>query len=431
VSFSAEESYLSRDIADVDPVVAEILSDELARQSETLEMIASENFTSHAILQAVGSVLTNKYAEGLPGKRYYGGCEVVDRAEELAIARAKQVFGVEHANVQPHSGSTANEAAYRAVLSPGDRVLAMGLAHGGHLSHGLKVNVSGATYEFHHYGVRREDHRIDMDQVREMARQLRPTLIVAGASAYPRIIDFPAFREIADEVGALFMADIAHIAGLVAAGVHPTPVGHAQIVTTTTHKTLGGPRAGIAMCDSDIGRDLDRAVFPGLQGGPLMHVIAAKAVALGMAQTEEFVERQQRTVSNCVALAETLTSCGISLVSGGTDNHLVLVDLSGTELTGADGEERLDRAGITVNKNGVPFDERPPTVTSGLRIGTPALTTRGLGNDEMREVGQIIVDALAPDTDDQEFDSLRSRSAALGERFPLYPGLGAGFAVQA
>ncbi len=431
MSFTADESYLSRDIADVDPVVAEILGDELARQSETLEMIASENFTSHAILQAVGSVLTNKYAEGLPGKRYYGGCEVVDRAEELAIARAKEVFGADHVNVQPHSGSTANEAAYRAVLTPGDRVLAMGLAHGGHLSHGLKVNVSGSTYEFHHYGVAREDHRIDMDQVRDMAREVRPTLIVAGASAYPRIIDFAAFREIADEVGALFMADIAHIAGLVAAGVHPTPVGHAQIVTTTTHKTLGGPRAGIAMCDADIGRDLDRAVFPGLQGGPLMHVIAAKAVALGMAQTDEFIERQQRTVTNCAALAEVLGARDIDLVSGGTDNHLVLVDLSATELTGVDGEERLDRAGITVNKNGVPFDERPPTVTSGLRIGTAALTTRGLGNDDMREVAEIIADALAPDAEDAEFTRLRARSAAIGERFPLYPRLSAGFAIQA
>jgi glycine hydroxymethyltransferase len=429
VSFSSADSYLSRDLADVDPAVAEIIGDELARQSETLEMIASENFTSHAILQAVGSVLTNKYAEGLPGARYYGGCEVVDRAEQLAIDRATAVFGMDHANVQPHSGSTANEAAYRAVLAPGDRVLAMGLAHGGHLSHGLKVNVSGATYEFHHYGVRRDDHRIDMDQVRSMAREVQPKLIVTGASAYPRIIDFPAFREIADEVGALLMADIAHIAGLVAAGVHPSPAGHAQIVTTTTHKTLGGPRAGIAMCDAEFARALDRAVFPGLQGGPLMHVIAAKAIALGMAQTDEFVERQQRTVSNCRALAEVLTSRGVSLVSGGSDNHLVLVDLSATDLTGADAEVRLDRAGITVNKNGVPFDERPPTVTSGLRIGTPALTTRGLQNDDMREVAEIIADALAPEIDDAGLAGLRGRSAEIGERYPLYPRLAAGVAL--
>jgi glycine hydroxymethyltransferase len=429
VSFSSADSYLSRDLADVDPAVAEIIGDELARQSETLEMIASENFTSHAILQAVGSVLTNKYAEGLPGARYYGGCEVVDRAEQLAIDRATAIFGMDHANVQPHSGSTANEAAYRAVLAPGDRVLAMGLAHGGHLSHGLKVNVSGATYEFHHYGVRRDDHRIDMDQVRSMAREVQPKLIVTGASAYPRIIDFPAFREIADEVGALLMADIAHIAGLVAAGVHPSPAGHAQIVTTTTHKTLGGPRAGIAMCDAEFARALDRAVFPGLQGGPLMHVIAAKAIALGMAQTDEFVERQQRTVSNCRALAEVLTSRGVSLVSGGSDNHLVLVDLSATDLTGADAEVRLDRAGITVNKNGVPFDERPPTVTSGLRIGTPALTTRGLQNDDMREVAEIIADALAPEIDDAGLAGLRGRSAEIGERYPLYPRLAAGVAL--
>ena len=429
MSFSAEESYLSRDVVDADPAVAEILEDELARQAGTLEMIASENFTSHAILQAVGSVLTNKYAEGLPDARYYGGCEVVDRAEQLAIDRAKAVFGVDHANVQPHSGSTANEAAYRAVLKPGDRVVAMGLAHGGHLSHGLKVNVSGSTYEFHHYGVRREDHRIDMDQVRQLAEEVRPTLIVTGASAYPRIIDFPAFREIADDVGALMMADIAHIAGLVAAGVHPSPVGHAQIVTTTTHKTLGGPRAGIAMCDEEFAKSLDRAVFPGLQGGPLMHVIAAKAIALGMAQTDEFVDRQQRTVTNCQALAEVLTGRGIALVSGGSDNHLVLVDLSGTELTGVDAELRLDKAGITVNKNGVPFDERPPTVTSGLRIGTPALTTRGLGNDDMREVGEIIADALAPEISDAQLQALAKRSAAIGARYPLYPRLAAGTAI--
>jgi glycine hydroxymethyltransferase len=277
VSFTDSDSYMSRDLAAVDPAVAEILRDELDRQAGTLEMIASENFTSHAVLQAVGSVLTNKYAEGLPGKRYYGGCEVVDRAEALAIERARAVFGVDHANVQPHSGSTANEAAYRAVLKPGDRVLAMALAHGGHLSHGLKVNFSGGTYDFHHYGVRRDDQRIDMDQVREMAREVRPALIVTGASAYPRFIDFAAFREIADEVGALLMADIAHIAGLVVADLHPTPVGHAQIITTTTHKTLRGPRAGIVMCDEAYARDVDRAVFPGLQGGPLMHTIAAKA----------------------------------------------------------------------------------------------------------------------------------------------------------
>ncbi len=428
VSFFDDESYLSQDIAEADPQVAALLRGELERQSDTLEMIASENFTSHAVLQAAGSVLTNKYAEGLPHKRYYGGCEVVDQVEQLAIDRARALFGAEHANVQPHSGSTANEAAYAATLKPGDRVLAMALAHGGHLSHGLKVNFSGKLYEFHHYGVRRGDFRIDMDQVRQMALEVRPQLIVAGASAYPRVIDFPAFRAIADEVGARFMVDMAHIAGLVAAGVHPTPVGIADVVTTTTHKTLCGPRSGLVLCNEDLGTAIDRAVFPGLQGGPLMHVIAAKAVALGQAQTPEFRERMARVVSNCQALAEELVAGGVDLVSGGTDNHLVLVDLSRTPLTGADGEQRLERAGITVNKNGVPFDERPPTVTSGLRIGTPALTTRGMGEDEMREIGRIIVAALRPEATDADLDGLRERSRALGERFPLYPRIAAGYA---
>jgi glycine hydroxymethyltransferase len=429
VSFIDDDSYLSQDIAEVDPEVARILRAEVERQSETLEMIASENFTSHAVLQAVGSTLTNKYAEGLPGRRYYGGCEVVDQAEQLAIDRAKRVFGAAHANVQPHSGATANEAAYASVLSLGDRVLAMALSHGGHLSHGLKVNFSGRLYEFHHYGVRREDCRIDMDQVREMARELRPALIVAGASAYPRIIDFPAFREVADEVGAYLMVDMAHIAGLVAAGVHPTPVGIADLVTTTTHKTLGGPRAGIILSSEALATRVDRAVFPGLQGGPLMHVIAGKAVALGHALTQEFRSRQEAVVANCRALAEELMAGGIDLVSGGTDNHLLLVDLSGTPLTGQEGEERLHDAGITVNKNGIPFDERPPTVTSGLRIGTAALTTRGLREEEMREIGQIIVAALRPEAGGAGLEALRARSRAIGERFPLYPRLLAGTAV--
>jgi glycine hydroxymethyltransferase len=423
VGFFDDESYLSQDIADADPAVAALLRAELERQSETLEMIASENFTSQAVLQAVGSVLTNKYAEGLPGKRYYGGCEVVDEVEELAIARAKQVFGAEHVNVQPHSGSTANEAAYAAVLKPGDRVLAMSLSHGGHLSHGLKANFSGKLYAFQHYGVRRGDCRIDFDQVRELAREHRPALIVAGGSAYPRELDFATFRAIADEVDAMLMVDMAHIAGLVAAGVHPTPVGIADLVTTTTHKTLGGPRAGIVMSTEALGQRVDRAIFPGLQGGPLMHVIAAKAVALGHALTPEFRERQHRTVSNCQALAEELVAGGLALVTGGSDNHLVLVDLSATPLTGQDGEHRLDAAGITVNKNGVPFDERPPTVTSGLRIGTPALTTRGFGDDEMRRIGEIIVGALRPEATEGELSALRDRSRALGERFPLYPAL--------
>jgi len=429
VSFIDDDSYLSQDIADADPAIARLIRAEAERQSDTLEMIASENFTSHAVLQAVGSVLTNKYAEGLPGKRYYGGCEVVDEVEQLAIDRALELFGAEHANVQPHSGSTANEAAYAATLAPGDRVLAMALAHGGHLSHGLKVNFSGKLYEFHHYGVRRSDQYIDMDQVRDMAREVRPALIVAGASAYPRIIDFPAFREIADEVGARFMVDMAHIAGLVAAGVHPTPVGIADVVTTTIHKTLGGPRAGMVMCTADLAAKVDKAVFPGLQGGPLMHVIAGKAVAFAHALTPEFRARQQSVVDNCRALADELLAGGLDLVSGGTDNHLVLVDLSATPLTGQDGENRLDQAGITVNKNGVPFDERPPTVTSGLRIGTAALTTRGLREPEMREIGRVISAALDPAATEADLDALRQRSRAVGERFPLYPRLLAGTPV--
>jgi len=429
VSFTDQSSYLSQDIGECDPEIAALLRAEAERQTQTLEMIASENFTSHAVMQAAGSPLTNKYAEGLPGKRYYGGCEVVDQVEELAIARAKELFGADHVNVQPHSGATANEAAYMALLKPGDRVLAMALAHGGHLTHGLKVNFSGRLYEFHHYGVRRDDCRIDMDQVRELARETRPALIVAGASAYPRIIDFPAFREIADEVGARFMVDMAHIAGLVAAGVHPTPVGIADVVTTTIHKTLGGTRGGMVLSNAEHGTAVDRAVFPGLQGGPLMHIIAGKAVALGHALTEEFRDRQRHVVANCAAMAEELVAGGLNLVSGGTDNHLVLVDLSDTPLTGVDGEHRLEMAGITVNKNGVPFDERPPTVTSGLRIGTAALTTRGLREPELREIGRIIASALKPETSEADLADLRARSHAISERFPLYPHLTAGSVV--
>ncbi|MCB0881030.1 MAG: serine hydroxymethyltransferase [Thermoleophilia bacterium] len=420
---------MRRDIADVDPEVARLLEAEAARQGETLEMIASENFTSQAVLQAVGSVLTNKYAEGYPGRRYYGGCEVVDQVEQLAIDRARELFGAAHVNVQPHSGATANEAAYMAMLSPGDRVLAMALAHGGHLTHGLKVNFSGKLYEFHQYHVRRDDCRIDMDEVRRLAREVRPALIVAGASAYPRVIDFPAFREIADEVGARLMVDMAHIAGLVAAGVHPSPVGIADVTTTTIHKTLGGPRGGMVLCTEELASAVDRAVFPGLQGGPLMHVIAGKAVALGHALTPEYRERQRQVVANCAALAEALVAAGVALVSGGTDNHLLLIDLSATPLTGAEGEERLERAGITVNKNGIPFDERPPTVTSGLRVGTAALTTRGLREDEMREIGAIIAAALDPGAGEPELATLRARSGAIGERFPLYSSLVGGTAV--
>jgi glycine hydroxymethyltransferase len=429
VSFTDDDSYLSQDIAEVDPEIAGLLRAEGERQADTLEMIASENFTSHAVLQAAGSVLTNKYAEGLPGKRYYGGCEVVDRVEELAIARAKELFGAAHVNVQPHSGSTANEAAYASVLKTGDRVLGMSLAHGGHLTHGLKVNFSGRFYEFHGYQVRRDDHRIDLDQVRDLAREVRPALIVAGASAYPRVIDFPAFREIADEVGARFMVDMAHIAGLIAAGEHPSPFGIADLITTTTHKTLGGPRGGLVFSTAELASAVDKAVFPGFQGGPLMHVIAAKAIALGHALTPEFRERQRHVVLNCRALADELVAGGVHLVSGGTDNHLVLVDLSSTPLTGKDGEDRLHRAGITVNKNGVPFDERPPTVTSGLRIGSAALTTRGLREPEFREIGRIIAAALGDEITEAAFEALAARSRAIAERFPLYPRLEAGTAV--
>lgn len=431
MSFFDEDSYLSRDIADADPAIARLLRAELERQSETLEMIASENFTSHACLQAAGSVLTNKYAEGLPGKRYYGGCEVVDEVEEIAIERAKELFpGAAHVNVQPHSGASANQAAYAALMSPGDTALGLTLAHGGHLTHGHKVNFSGRIYQFHQYGVREEDCRIDMDQVRRMAHELQPKVIVVGASAYPRFFDFPAFREIADEVGAKMVVDMAHFAGLVAAGVHPSPVGIADIVTTTTHKTLRGPRSGIVISISEeIGQAVDKAVFPNLQGGPLMHIIAAKAVAFRQALTDEFRDNMQHVVHNAAVLAEVLTGGGIDLVTGGTDNHLMLVDLSATPLTGQDAEDRLERAGITVNKNAVPFDQRPPMITSGIRIGTPALTTRGFREPEMREVGAIIVAALAPDRSDADLDALRARSRALGERFPLYPELRDGAAI--
>ena len=409
-----------------DPTVAALIDEELHRQQHGLELIASENFASRAVIDAMGTPLTNKYAEGYPGKRYYGGCEVVDQVEELAIARATQLFGADHVNVQPHSGATANEAAYMAVLTPGDRVLGMALAHGGHLTHGLKVNFSGRLYEFHSYHVRRDDCRIDMDEVRELARSVRPKLIVAGASAYPRVIDFPAFREIADEVGALFMVDMAHIAGLVAAGVHPTPIGIADIVTTTIHKTLGGTRGGMVMSTAEHANAIDRAVFPGLQGGPLMHVIAAKAVALGHALTPEFRDRQRQVVANCAALADELRAGGVNLVTGGTDNHLVLVDLSGTDLTGVDGETRLDRAGITVNKNSIPGDPEKFTITSGVRLGSPAGTTRGFGVAEFRQVGHLIADVLdgiarnGPDGDAQVESQVRAKVHALCARFPIY-----------
>ena len=413
-----------RSLAEADPEISALIRRELARQRRNIELIASENFTAVSVLEAVGSVLTNKYAEGYPGRRYYGGCEVVDEVEALAVKRAKALYGAEHANVQPHSGSTANQAVYFAALEPGDRVLAMSLAHGGHLTHGLSTNFSGREYAFYHYGVGRETGRIDLEEVRAQARACRPKLIVVGASAYPRVLDYAAFREIADEVGAELMADMAHIAGLVAAGVHPSPIPYCEWVTTTTHKTLTGPRGGACFCRAEDAARLDKAVFPGLQGGPLEHVIAGKAVCFLLASTEEFKAKQRMTVENARVLAETLLDGGLRLVSGGTDNHLLLVDFSGTEMTGAQAQELLRCVGITANKNAVPYDERPTTVTSGLRLGTAAMTTRGFGPEEMREVGRIIIETLTTEPDDAALDRLLQRSLALTEAFPLYSALG-------
>jgi glycine hydroxymethyltransferase len=413
-----------RPLEQVDPEVSVLIARELGRQRDYIELIASENFVPLAVLQAVGSVLTNKYAEGYPGKRYYGGCEVVDAVEQLAIDRAKALFGAEHANVQPHSGSQANQAAYFAALEPGDTVLSMRLEHGGHLTHGLKVNFSGRTYTFRHYCLREDTGRIDYDQVRELARELRPRMIVAGASAYPRVIDFAAFHEIAAEVGALLMVDMAHIAGLVAAGVHPSPFGHAEWITTTTHKTLAGPRGGTVFCREADAAALDKAVFPGLQGGPLEHVIAGKAVCFKLAATADFKERQARTVANARALADELMAGGLRLVSGGTDNHLMLIDFNGSQMTGMLAEDLLHLVGITANKNSVPGDKRPPTVTSGLRLGTPAMTTRGFGPEEMREVGRVVAEVLTREATDERIARLRVRTQELLDAYPLYRVLG-------
>ncbi|MBK5231537.1 MAG: serine hydroxymethyltransferase [Thermoleophilia bacterium] len=417
------ESLLDAELADVDPEVAAALDGELARQRDTLEMIASENFVPRAVLEAAGSVLTNKYAEGYPGRRYYGGCEQVDIVETLAIDRAKALFGAGHANVQPHSGAQANNAAYMALIEPGDTIMGLALDHGGHLSHGMKLNVSGKLYNVVPYHVSREDLRVDMDEVARLAAETRPDLIVAGWSAYPRQLDFPAFREIADSVDARLMVDMAHFAGLVAAGEHPNPVPYADVVTTTIHKTLGGPRSGMILSTEDLKADINRAVFPGQQGGPLMHVIAAKAVALGLASTDEFAERQRRTINNAQALAAGLIDGGIDVLTGGTDVHLVLVDLTSTGLDGQTGEDRLDQVGITVNRNAIPFDERPPMNPSGLRIGTPALTTRGFTPEDMTEIAAIIATALS-DGFEGERESLIARSRALIDKYPLYPGLG-------
>jgi len=418
--------YFTAPLAEVDPEIAAVLEQELGRQRDYLEMIASENFVPRAILESQGSVLTNKYAEGYPGKRYYGGCEFVDVAESLAIERAKTLFGAGFANVQPHAGAQANQPVYHALLDHGDRVLGLDLNHGGHLTHGRKQNFSGRNYEIASYGVDPETYRIDMNVVRDRALETRPKMIIAGWSAYPRQLDFAAFREIADEVGALLWVDMAHFAGLVAAGLHPSPIPYADVVTSTVHKTIGGPRSGFILSnDAGIAKKIDSAVFPGLQGGPLMHVIAAKATAFKLAMTPEFKDRQERTLRGAKLLAERLMQAdtraqGIDVLTGGTDVHLVLVDLRASELTGQEAEDRLHEARITVNKNSVPFDPRPPMTTSGMRIGTPALATRGFDDPEFTEVADIIAQALLPDPD---LGALRARVSTLTEAFPLYPGL--------
>ena len=420
---AATESLLDAKLADVDPEVAAALDGELARQRGTLEMIASENFVPVSVLEAAGSVLTNKYAEGYPGRRYYGGCEQVDIVETLAIERAKELFGAEHANVQPHSGAQANNAAYMALIEPGDTIMGLALDHGGHLSHGMKLNISGKLYEVVPYHVSREDFRVDMDEVAKLAEQHRPNLIVAGWSAYSRHLDFAAFREIADSIDAKLMVDMAHFAGLVAAGEHPNPVPYADVVTSTIHKTLGGPRSGIILSTEEMKADINRAVFPGQQGGPLMHIIAAKAVALGIASSDEFKERQRRTIANARALAAGLIEGGVDVLTDGTDTHLVLVDLNSTGLDGQTAEDRLDQVAITVNRNSIPFDERPPMNPSGLRIGTPALTTRGMGPEDMTEIAAIIAAAPSDDFETGQ-EALAARSQALMDKYPLYPGLG-------
>lgn len=410
------------ELARVDPEVYQAIQKELERQRFSLELIASENFCSRAVLEAQGSVLTNKYAEGYPGKRYYGGCQWVDVIEELARERLKKLFGAEHANVQPHSGTQANMAVYFAVLQPGDTILSMSLAHGGHLSHGHPVSVSGKLYKAIYYGVSRETEQIDYDEVRRLALNHRPKLIICGASAYPRIIDFQKFRQIADEVGAYLMADIAHIAGLIAGGVHPSPIPWADFVTMTTHKTLRGPRGGAILCRKEFAELIDKSVFPGSQGGPLMHVIAAKAVAFGEALRPEFREYQRRVVENARALAHALAREGFRIVSGGTDTHLLLVDVRPHGLTGAEAERLLEEVGVTVNKNAIPFDPHKPTVTSGIRLGTPAVTTRGMGPAEMREIAEIIAQVLRERSPTVQAEA-RKRVRRLCEHFPLYEAL--------
>jgi glycine hydroxymethyltransferase len=422
--------FFNRPVAEIDPEVADAMAHELQRQQRTLEMIASENFVPQAVLDCQGSVLTNKYAEGYPGRRYYGGCEYVDIIEQLAIDRAKALFGAEHANVQPHAGAQANASVYHALLQPGDTILGLALPHGGHLSHGMKLNVSGRLYDIAPYEVDRQTSLIDMDEVARIAKERRPTLILAGWSAYPRFLDFDRFRAIADEVGALLMVDMAHFAGLVAAGLHPNPVPVADVVTSTVHKTLGGARGGLILCKEEFMKPINSAVFPGQQGGPLEHVIAGKAVAFKIAASDAFRERQQRTVDGAQAVAAALMNAGhgVNVLTGGTDVHLALVDLRESELDGQMAEDRLHDIGITVNRNAVPFDPRPPTVTSGLRVGTPALATRGLQADDFAEVGDIIATTLTPDFDAAK-DDLAARVSAIAERYPLYEHLGAAAAV--
>jgi len=414
---------MQRSLADTDPDIATAIRNEVRRQAEGLELIASENFVSEAVLQAAGSVMTNKYAEGYPGKRYYGGCEFVDVAESLAIARAKQLFGADHANVQPHSGAQANMAVYFTLLKPGDTVLGMNLAHGGHLTHGHPLNFSGKLYTIVPYGVRKDDERIDYEELERLADQHKPKMIMVGASAYPRVIDFARISKVAKEVGSPMVVDMAHIAGLVAGGMHPSPVPHSDFVTTTTHKTLRGPRAGMVLCRQQYAKDLDRALFPGVQGGPLMHIIAAKAVCFKEAMESSFADYQRQIVANAVRLANAIGSHGFRLVSGGTDNHLMLVDVFSKGITGKVAEAALGKAGITVNKNAIPFDQNPPMVASGIRVGTPAITTRGMREAEMDQIGDFIARVLAAPDDDRVAGMVKDEVERLCRKFPLYPEL--------
>ena len=410
-----------RSLAETDPEIAAAIQNETHRQADGLELIASENFVSRAILEAAGSVMTNKYAEGYPGRRYYGGCEFVDVAESLAISRAKQLFGAEHANVQPHSGAQANMTVYFAAVKPGDTVLGMNLAHGGHLTHGHPLNFSGKLYNIVPYGVRKDDERIDYEELERLAHQHKPQMIMVGASAYPRVIDFPRIAAVSKAVGSVMVVDMAHIAGLVAAGVHPTPVPHADYVTSTTHKTLRGPRAGLILCREQYAKEIDKALFPGVQGGPLMHIIAAKAVCFKEAMEPSFLAYQKQILANAQALARSLTGNGFRLVSGGTDNHLMLVDVFSKGITGKVAEAALGKAGITVNKNAIPFDQNPPMVASGIRVGTPAITSRGMGEPEMDIVADLIARALSTPDDDAALGAVKSEVEALCRKFPLYP----------